>query len=170
MSPDISLLKSKASLYPAAPRGLVSSSVYVILWGICIPNQAIAMSVFILVAVVLSLPTAAFPCGNILFPFVLSIVAPGTVIFCIPCNIPSLHPPGVLFPTLLPHLFLPSILGRPFPSCHVCASRIPTSVPTARFVSGRSPVHLVAWPLCPPRERVVVVYLTVDLETFRNPL
>ena len=35
MSPDISILNSKVSLYPAwAPRGLVSSSVYEILWGI----------------------------------------------------------------------------------------------------------------------------------------
>ena len=54
--PAISLLNSKVSLYPAAPRGLVSSSVYVILWGICIPTHAIAMNVFILIAVILSLP------------------------------------------------------------------------------------------------------------------
>ena len=44
------------------------------------------------------------------------------------------------------------------------------SVPTDRFVSGRSPVQLVAWQLCPPRGRVVVVYLKLNLETFRVPL
>ena len=52
ISPAISLLKSKVSLYPATPRGLASSSVYVILLSICIPTQAIAMSV----TVILSLP------------------------------------------------------------------------------------------------------------------
>ena len=39
---------------PAAHCGLISFSVYVILWGIC--TQAIAMSVFILIAVILPLP------------------------------------------------------------------------------------------------------------------
>ena len=34
MSPDISILNSKVSLYPAAPHGLASSSVYEILWDI----------------------------------------------------------------------------------------------------------------------------------------
>ena len=57
MSLDISILNSKVSLYPAwASRGLVSSSVYEILWGIWIPTHTIAMSVFMLVAVILSHP------------------------------------------------------------------------------------------------------------------
>ena len=56
ISPEISLLNSKVSVYPAAPQGLVSSSVYEILRGISIPAHAIAMSVFMLVAVILSLP------------------------------------------------------------------------------------------------------------------
>ena len=86
------------------------------------------MSVFILVAVILSLPPppppAVFPCGSILFPFVLSIVGHGAVRFCMLSNIPSLHPPHVPFPPPLPHLSLPSILGTPFPSCCICISRI----------------------------------------------
>ena len=56
MSPDISILNTKVSLYPAAPHRLVSSSMYEILWDIWIPTHTIAMSVFILVAVTLSLP------------------------------------------------------------------------------------------------------------------
>ena len=56
MAPTNSLLNSKVSLYPAAPRGLVSFSVYMIFWGSCIPTQAIVMSVFILLAVILSFP------------------------------------------------------------------------------------------------------------------
>ena len=49
-------LNLNVSLYPAASRGLVSSSVYVIFWGICISIQAIAMSVFMFISVILSLP------------------------------------------------------------------------------------------------------------------
>ena len=56
MSPDISLLNLEVSLYPPAPCGLVSSLVYEILCGIWIATHAIAMSVFILVAVILFLP------------------------------------------------------------------------------------------------------------------
>ena len=191
-------LSFKLGGLPCSPSGLVSSLVYEILWGIWIPTHAIAMRVFILVAVISSLPPAVLPCGSILFPFVLSVVAPGDVHFCTPCNIPSLHPPGVPFLPLQPHLFLPSILGTPFPSYCIyasCVSRtlyrlnrsLPSivsgtcirlrtralvghSVPMARFVSGRSPAHLVAWQLSLSRGRVVVVYLTVNLETFPVPL
>ena len=56
MSPDIFLLNSEVSLYPAAPRGFVSSLVYEILWGIWIATHTIPMSIFILVAVILFLP------------------------------------------------------------------------------------------------------------------
>ena len=193
----LSLLNLKVSLYPAAHRGLVSSLVYVILWGICIPPKLLPWVFLYSLLWFYPFPTAAFPCGNILFSFVLFIVAPGAVYFCIPCNILSLHPLGIFSPTLLPHLFLPSILGMPFPSCHICASCISRAlycpsrllpnivsgrcirlqtrtvignyVPTARFVSGRSPVHLIAWQLYPPLGKVVVVYLTVNLETFGIP-
>ena len=41
ISPDVSFLNSKISLYLAASRGLVSSSVYEILWGIWIPAHAL---------------------------------------------------------------------------------------------------------------------------------
>ena len=44
--------------------------------------------------------------------------------FCIPCSNLSLYLPGVLSSTLLPHLLLPSILGIPFLSCHMCEFRI----------------------------------------------
>ena len=56
ISPEISLLNSKVSLYPAATQGLVSSSMCEILWSIWIPAHAIAMRVFMLVALILSLP------------------------------------------------------------------------------------------------------------------
>ena len=56
MSPYISILNSKVSLYPATTHALVSSSMYEILWDILIPTNTIAMRVFILVAVTLSLP------------------------------------------------------------------------------------------------------------------
>ena len=56
ISPDVSFLNSKVSQYPAAPRGLVPSSLHKILLGIWIPAHAIAISVFMLDAVILSLP------------------------------------------------------------------------------------------------------------------
>ena len=59
-SPGVSFLNSKVSLYPAAPRGLVSSSLYEILWGICIPANTTAISVFRLDTVILSLPHCSF--------------------------------------------------------------------------------------------------------------
>ena len=188
ISPAISLLNSKVTL---------SSSVYVILWGICIPNQTFVMSVFILVAVILSLPHSCLS----LWKHSISICLVHTRTWC--CKFLHTMQYSVFtsswrsFSTLLSHLLFPSILGKLFPSCHICASRIPralyrpnrslpsivsgicirlrtrtlivNSVPTARFVSGRSLVHLVAWKLCPPRGREVVVHLTVNLETFRVP-
>ena len=120
--------------------------------------------------------------------YTLLIVAPGAVKFGIPCNIPSLHLPGVLSSTLPPHLLLPSILGIPFLSFHLCAfhilqalyrslpsiasdiyncllthTLISSSVPMTRFVSNRFLVHWVALKVCRPRRRVVVVHLTVNL-------
>ena len=56
MFPPTSFLNSYIILYPVAPRGLVSSSMYVIFRGICIYSQAIAMTVFMLIFVILSLP------------------------------------------------------------------------------------------------------------------
>ena len=53
-------LNSKVSLYPAAPRGLVPSSLYEILRGIWIPTHAIAISIFMLDVVILSLPHCSF--------------------------------------------------------------------------------------------------------------
>ena len=70
-------------------------------------------------------PTALFLHGSILFPFLLSIIAPGAVRFCILCNIPSLRPFYPLFPSSLPHLSLPSISIMPVPSCHKCAVHTP---------------------------------------------
>ena len=56
ISPDVSFLNSKVSQYPAAPRGLVPSSLHKILLGIWIPAHAIAISVFMFDAVILFLP------------------------------------------------------------------------------------------------------------------
>ena len=56
ISLGVSFLNSKVSLYPAAPHALVSSSLYEILQGIWIPAHAIAVSVFMFDAVILSLP------------------------------------------------------------------------------------------------------------------
>ena len=125
ISPDVSFLNSKISLYPAAPRGLVTSSLYEILCGIWIPAHAIAISISILDVVILSFPTVLFLYGSILFLFLLSITAPGAVRFCILCNIPSsrhFYPP---FPSPLPNLFLPSISRAPFPSCRKYAVHTP---------------------------------------------
>ena len=194
MSPGISLLNSKVSLYPAVPRGLVSSSVYEILWGTWIPTHAIGMSVFILVAVILSLPH----CCLSLWKHFISICLVHSRTWC--CTFSHTQQYSVLtsswrfFSTSPAPSPLPSILGIP---C-LCISCIPRtwyrpnrslpsivsgicirlrtrtltghSLTIARFVSGRSPAHLVAWQLYSPRGRVVVVYLTVNLETCHVPL
>ena len=60
MSPVTSLLKSNVILHPAAPPGLVCSSKYEIFFGIWISTQAIAISVFMLLFVSLSLPHCSF--------------------------------------------------------------------------------------------------------------
>ena len=123
--------------------------------------------------------------------YTLLIVAPCAVKFGIPCNIPSLHLSGVLSSTLPPLLLLPSILGIPFLSFHLCGfhilqalyrpdrslpsiasdiyncllthTLISSSVSMTRFVSNRFLVHWVALKVCLPRRRVVVVHLTVNL-------
>ena len=88
ISPAISLLNSKVSL--SLPR-------YMWFCGASVsPTKLLSWAFLYSLLWFYPFPTAAFPCGNILFPFVLSILAPGVVNFYIPCNIPSLHPPGVL--------------------------------------------------------------------------
>ena len=164
MSPYISILNSKVSLYSATPHGLSLPQCMRFCGTSQSPPTLLPWGFLYLLLWLYPSPTAVFPCGNILFPFVLSIVAPGTVNFCIPCNILSLHPSGIVFPTLLPHLLFPSTLGTLFPSCRISACHIPRalccpdrslpsivssicirlravvgqSVSTVQFVSGRS--------------------------------
>ena len=80
-------------------------------------------------------PTTLFLYGSILFLFLLSIIAPGAVRFCILCNIPSSRPFYPPFPSFLPHLCLPSISRTPVPSCRKCG--VHTSRTSCRL--GRSP-------------------------------
>ena len=123
--PGVSFLNSKVNLYPAAPRGPVSSSLYEILLGICIPAHAIAISVFMLDAVMLSLPHCSLSLWKHFISMSLVHVAPGAVRFYTLCNILSPRPFDAPFPFSLPHLCLPFILRTPFPSCHRCAFHTP---------------------------------------------
>ena len=111
ISLDVSFLNSKVILHHVASRGLVPSSLtgpfLVVRWDIWTLAHAIVISVFMLDAVILSLLTALFLYGSILFLFLLSIIAPGAVRFCILCNFPSSHPFYPPFPSSLPHLPFP---------------------------------------------------------------
>ena len=128
ISPDVSFLKSKVSLYPAALRGLVPSSVYEILWGIWIPAHAIAMSVFMLDVIILFLPHCSFS----LWKHVISICLVHNCTWC--CT--TLHtlqysvftsflPSFPIFPAPSVPSLLPFILRMTFPSCRKYAFHTP---------------------------------------------
>ena len=171
ISPDVSFLNSKVSQYPAAPHGLVPSSLYEILLGIWTPAHAIAISVFMLDVVILSLPHYSLS----LWKHFISISLVHNCTWC--CTI--LHALQFsVFTSFLPSFSifpapsaLPSILRTPFPSCREYAFHTPRtsshldrsppstalgkgiplptctqvghSVPKARFPSRKSPAHLV---------------------------